>query len=441
MPFVLTLRWALPLLLVVVASLLVGPPAADAQTSGDYEQVVDLTFPVAGPSSFIDDYHQCRSGCERRHRATDIMAPYGATVHAAVGGSVTFITGVGAPPPSYGYMLTVRGDDGRDYSYIHLGRQDGPPSEAYAPGIARGERVERGQLLGYSGCSGNASCSWPHLHFEIHDAGVRDPYGGSRINPYTSLVDAVRRGDLPTAAPPPPSPPPPSPTPPPTAAEVSTAIPVVGDWNGDGRSTAGWFEDGVWRLRFSHSEGEPDLVLQYGQPGDVPVVGDWNGDGRDTVGVVRNGNRWLLRRTYVRGDDVDMTYGRLGDVPVTGDWNGDGIDTIGVVRGNRFILRYLYRSGADIVMSYGQDGDRPVTGDFNGDGVDTIGVVRGNQFILRYTYTSGPDVELTYGRDTDWPVMGDWNGDGAATLGVVRDRRWLLRYVYRSGADYNYVFR
>jgi hypothetical protein len=30
------------------------------------------------------------------------------------------------------------------------------------------------------------------------------------------------------------------------------------------------------------------------EPGDVPVVGDWNGDGRAKVGLFRQGFFWIL---------------------------------------------------------------------------------------------------------------------------------------------------
>jgi hypothetical protein len=186
--------------LVLVASMLtvtVGLPVP-AQAANPYDAVVDLTFPVAGANSYIDDYDHCRgSGCSRRHQATDIMAAYGTPVHAAVGGRITWITGLDGNVPSYGYMITIAGDDGRSYNYIHLGHQRRGPHEAYAPGMRRGLRVERGQWIGLVGCSGNASCSAPHLHFEIVDSSVTDPYGGNRMNPYPSLRAAERRGDLP----------------------------------------------------------------------------------------------------------------------------------------------------------------------------------------------------------------------------------------------------
>lgn len=193
------------LLVALLAGTLLPFGAASAATAAAaHEQVVDLTFPVRDPdglTTFSDDYHSPRSRGD--HGATDIggAQAYGLTVHAAVGGTVRRVTGVGSDLPSYGWMISITGDDGRTYNYLHLGRQDGPVSEAYAPGIDRGVRVERGQHIGFVGHSGNASASWPHLHLEIEDPAVTDPQGTNRINPYNSLVAAIERGDLPGGVP------------------------------------------------------------------------------------------------------------------------------------------------------------------------------------------------------------------------------------------------
>jgi hypothetical protein len=177
----------------LMAAMLASPAAA----APSYDDPVDITFPVDGNVDYSNDYDSPRS--RGAHGATDLghRDAYGLPVHAAVGGTVTWITGENGNPPSYGYMIRIAGDDGRDYAYIHLGRQNGPPSEAYASGIRSGSRVERGQHIGYVGHSGNASASWPHLHFEIHDDQVRDPYGDNRRNPYASLRAAEARGDYP----------------------------------------------------------------------------------------------------------------------------------------------------------------------------------------------------------------------------------------------------
>jgi hypothetical protein len=187
--------------LTALSLVLVATPETPAEATPATKQIVDITFPVRdtqGRTSYTDDYYGARSRGD--HGATDIGGPnaYGIPVHAAVGGRITLINGTdGRSLPAWGYAIYIAGDDGRSYRYLHLGRQNGPASEAYAPGMKHDLRIERGQHIGYIGHSGNASATWPHLHFEIDDKNVVDRQGTNRINPYYSLRDAQRRGDLP----------------------------------------------------------------------------------------------------------------------------------------------------------------------------------------------------------------------------------------------------
>lgn len=89
-------------------------------------------------------------------------------------------------------------------------------------------------------------------------------------------------------------------------------VPVVGDWDGDGRDDIGVVRGNDWFLRLANTRGKPGSVgkhvtttvsptdgttvlqFRFGRLGDVPVVGDWNRDGRDEPGVVRNRSEWLL---------------------------------------------------------------------------------------------------------------------------------------------------
>jgi putative cell wall-binding protein len=104
-------------------------------------------------------------------------------------------------------MVSICGDDGRKYDYIHInndtpGTDDaqGGPEFAFAPGLMRGGTVRRGQWLGAMGDSGNAEGTAPHLHFEIEDPAITDPYGTHQINPYKSLLAALERNDVSTDA-------------------------------------------------------------------------------------------------------------------------------------------------------------------------------------------------------------------------------------------------
>jgi peptidoglycan LD-endopeptidase LytH len=140
-----------------------------------------LAIPVAGvaPSQLVDTFTQARAGGTRVHDAIDIMAPEGTPVVAAAPGTVEklFYSQGGGGISAY-----VRSDDRRwTYYYAHLQR--------YAPGLAEGQRVRRGSLIGYVGYTGNASPEGPHLHFAINRmANGEEWHQGTPINPYPLLA-------------------------------------------------------------------------------------------------------------------------------------------------------------------------------------------------------------------------------------------------------------
>lgn len=196
------LRRSLSLLAVVLtAASTVAVAPAPAVAAGDYQQVLDVTFPTRPDASFGDTYDACRDGCARQHKAADIMGGKMWPEYAMVDGVVCRIDE--GEEDSYGRHLTLCGDDGRRYRYLHLnndtpGTDDGKAAleHVYAPGIREGLRVARGQLLAYMGDSGNAEGTPAHLHLDIFDDDVVDPYGDNRINPYPSLMAALSRGDV-----------------------------------------------------------------------------------------------------------------------------------------------------------------------------------------------------------------------------------------------------
>jgi murein DD-endopeptidase MepM/ murein hydrolase activator NlpD len=149
-----------------------------------------ITFPVEGKVSFVDTFGAPRSG-GRTHAGQDIMAPKMAKALAAADGVVSALRHDSSGLS--GNSLTITGDDGWKYVYIHLnndrpGTDDGANlyDQAFGPGIRRGVRVTAGQHVGYVGDSGNAEDTAPHLHFEMHAP------DGTVINPYISLMNAQR---------------------------------------------------------------------------------------------------------------------------------------------------------------------------------------------------------------------------------------------------------
>lgn len=168
-------------------------------TSGpDYEfgEMVDypLVFPLEGSFDFADWFWASRGGGV--HHAIDIMAPRWTPVLAVADGvihSVNYSRNPDDIDPERCCTIILRHDDDWRSWYIHLNNDSAglPPGTCdgkgwgIADGILPGVTVKAGQLIGWVGSSGNASCNGPHLHYELHD-----PYGVI-VNPYQSLRNPI----------------------------------------------------------------------------------------------------------------------------------------------------------------------------------------------------------------------------------------------------------
>ncbi len=142
--------------------------------AGSLIYIENVTFPIAGDYGrpLIDSWGYPRmpgTSDAHAHQGIDIFAPMGTPLVAAERGVLTRI-GVGRLG---GLKLWLRGESGTDWYYAHL--------SAFAPGIADGQVVEVGELIGYVGDTGNAKGTPPHLHLQVH------PNGGDAINPYPML--------------------------------------------------------------------------------------------------------------------------------------------------------------------------------------------------------------------------------------------------------------
>jgi len=149
---------------------LTAPPAAEL---GDR----DLIVPVEGvpADQLARSFAEERDG--RVHEAIDILAPQHTPVKAVEDGKIArlFYSKAGG--------ITVYQFDPTErfcYYYAHLDR--------YADGLAEGQQVRKGQLLGYVGVSGNAPKNTPHLHFAIFRlSAAKRWWEGTPIDPYDVL--------------------------------------------------------------------------------------------------------------------------------------------------------------------------------------------------------------------------------------------------------------
>jgi hypothetical protein len=165
------------------ALIVAAPTSARAALTPNGTQYHPLTFPVRETVHYFDDF-----GGVRHHPGNDLMGAKLDHELAANDGTITF-----ARDDSSGHsgnMLILTGTDGWKYWYIHInndtpGTDDGknPAKWRFAPGIAEGVHVKRGQFIAYMGDSGEAETTDPHLHFELHrpDDAFIDPYTSLRL--------------------------------------------------------------------------------------------------------------------------------------------------------------------------------------------------------------------------------------------------------------------
>ncbi|MGE5673374.1 MAG: peptidoglycan DD-metalloendopeptidase family protein [Mycobacterium leprae] len=138
-------------------------------------------FPFAAGSyePVVNDWGDPRhfDGATTSHEGTDVLAPEGTPIHAVAAGTVQRYgwNTLG------GWRVNIQLDDhpGFRLYYAHL--------DHYAAGIYPGAHVQKGQVIGYvgrtgEGTEGHVGSFVPHLHFGIY---LSD---GTAINPYPFLM-------------------------------------------------------------------------------------------------------------------------------------------------------------------------------------------------------------------------------------------------------------
>jgi murein DD-endopeptidase MepM/ murein hydrolase activator NlpD len=156
-------------------------PAASRPTQADAEYFDEhqLMVPVEGiaPNKLRDTFNEARDG-GRTHRATDILAPRGTPVLAAIDGEI-----IQRKQNSLGGNTIYMIDDEHRYLYYyaHL--------ERYSDGILETVRVRQGMVIGYVGTTGNAPPDTPHLHFQVmrYNPDQRDWWNGTPVDVRTFI--------------------------------------------------------------------------------------------------------------------------------------------------------------------------------------------------------------------------------------------------------------
>jgi murein DD-endopeptidase MepM/ murein hydrolase activator NlpD len=155
-------------------------PAVEQEQAPDIVALRErnLLIPVMGVarSALVPSFSDARGG-NRKHEALDILAPRGTPVVAVEPGTIVKLFH-SKPGGTTVYLFGSNG--AYCYYYAHLDR--------YAEGLAEGQTVERGEIIGYVGTTGNAPPNTPHLHFAITRLGPEKHWWeGEPIDPYLVL--------------------------------------------------------------------------------------------------------------------------------------------------------------------------------------------------------------------------------------------------------------
>jgi len=184
---------------------------------------------------------------------------------------------------------------------------------------------------------------------------------------------------------------------------VGSEIPKVGDFNGDGRSDIATF---VRSSQGGEAQGDVYVGLSSGSAfvssrwhawfcvgNEVPVVGDFNGDGRDDVATCTRGTTADVYVALSTGASFSGTAVKWHDnfcpgeaIPLAGDFNGDGRDDLAA-----FLRHSLVGQEADVRVTlslasapgtftgnelwhdtFCYHDEIPAVGDLNADGRDDI---------------------------------------------------------------------
>lgn len=253
------------------------------------------------------------------------------------------------------------------------------------------------------------------------------------------------------------------------------AIPLVGDFDGDGADQIAIYVAGQWYVDLNGNGvwDQGDLWLNLGTELDRPIVGDWDGDGKADIAIF--GRQWgrdpeaiirdpglpspantlrrelphtmvsqtervaALRETRdgepgdLSADAVDhvFRYGDSPDIPVAGDWNDDGLDSVGIFRGGHWTLDSDgdgRLSERDETAEFGRPGDIPIVGDWDGDGTANLGVIRGDWWIIdsdgdRRLTGNDRAVQIPRTDEDAKPIVGDWDGDGRDEFGWYHEAK------------------
>ena len=244
-----------------------------------------------------------------------------------------------------------------------------------------------------------------------------------------------------------------------------------GDFNGDGKTDVAAFYDygnNQTKLLVFLSNGTAFPTWQvwwdsgpgnWGWSNTKPVVGDFNGDGKTDVAAFYDyGNNQTKLLVFLSNgtafptwqvwwDSGPGNWGWSNTKPVVGDFNGDGKTDVAAFYdyGNNQTKLLVFLSNGTAFPTWqvwwdsgpgnwGWSNTKPVVGDFNGDGKTDVAAFYdyGNNqtklLVFLFNGTAFPTWQVwwdsgpgNWGWSNTKPVVGDFNGDGKTDVAAFYD--------------------
>jgi len=112
-------------------------------------------------------------GGRRRHKGVDLAAPTGTPIYATADGIISKAQRFS----SYGLYVSIEHGAQLQTRFAHMSRI----------AVANGQRVSRGDIIGYVGSTGRST--GPHLHYEVRVA-------GQAVNPIPYMVESEAQQEM-----------------------------------------------------------------------------------------------------------------------------------------------------------------------------------------------------------------------------------------------------
>ena len=125
-----------------------------------FQKQAEYTFPLAGKNNdaIQSFWGASRGGGSRSHEGIDIFAPRDHPIVAVTDGRISSVRDRGLGGKQ---IWQTDSKNGQSIYYAHLNGWN----------VEQGDRVRRGDTIGYVGNTGNARSTPPHLHFGIYKSG------------------------------------------------------------------------------------------------------------------------------------------------------------------------------------------------------------------------------------------------------------------------------